>query len=202
MLMMHGGLYLAIKTESPIRDRALRWSRVSALLFIAYFALAGVWVAYHLVGYTVVSEIDPRGFSNPLHKQVLPAVGAWMHNYTAYPLTRALPALGFVGAFFAFLLARRGVGKLAFVCSGLAIIGTIGTVGVSMFPFILPSSTNLSSGLLVFDASSSYLTLLLMLGVTVIFLPIILLYTAWVYRVLRGKVTRVDIETDQEKTAY
>lgn len=202
MLVMHGGLYVAIKTENPIRDRALYWSRIGAVAFMAYFALAGYWVAYHLVGYTVVSEIDPLGYSNPLHKQVMPAVGAWMNNYTLYPFTRALPVLGLLGALFAFLFARRGVGRLAFVCSGLAIIGAIGTVGVSMFPFILPSSTNLSSGLLVFDASSSYLTLLLMLGVTVIFLPIILLYTAWVYRVLKGKVVRADIETDEEKAAY
>lgn len=202
MLVMHGGLYLAIKTENPIRDRALRWSRIGALALIAYFALAGYWVAYHLVGYTVVSQIDPLGYSNPLHKEVMPAVGAWMNNYAAYPITRALPVLGFVGAILAFVFARRGVGRFAFVCSSLSMIGVIGTVGVSMFPFILPSSTNLASGLLVFDASSSYLTLLLMLGVTVIFLPIILLYTAWVYRVLRGKVTRSAIETDEEKAAY
>lgn len=202
MLVMHGGLYLAIKTENPIRDRALRWSRFGAVALIAYFALAGYWVAYHLVGYTVVSTIDPLGFSNPLHKEVMPAVGAWMNNYAAYPITRVLPGLGFVGAMLAFIFARSGVGRLAFVFSSLSIVGVIGTVGVSMFPFILPSSTNLASGLLVFDASSSYLTLLLMLGVTIIFLPIILLYTAWVYRVLKGKVTRTNIESDQEKAAY
>lgn len=202
MLVMHGGLYLAIKTENPIRDRALRGSRVGALAMILLFALGGYFIANQVQGYTVTSEIDPLGWSNPLHKTVVASVGAWMHNYSAYPMTKALPALGFIGAFLAFLFSFYGVGRLAFIFSSLSIVGVIGTVGVSMFPFILPSSTNLGSGLLVFDASSSYLTLLLMLATTVIFLPIILLYTAWVYRVLRGKVTRADILQDEEKVSY
>jgi cytochrome d ubiquinol oxidase subunit II len=104
------------------------------------------------------------------------------------------PALGFAGALFACLLAKWGVGRAAFVCSSLSVTGVIATVGVSMFPFILPSSTNLTSSLLVWDASSSRLTLLLMLAAVTIFLPIILVYTAWVYRVLRGKVNRSMIE--------
>lgn len=202
MLIMHGGLYLAIKTESVIRERALRWSRRGALAMIILFAVCGYFIAYSVSGYVVTSEIDPLGYSNPLHKTVVSTVGAWMNNYATYPITRVLPVLGFAGAIFAYLFSFRGVGRFAFVCSSFAIIGVIGTVGVSMFPFILPSSTNLASGLLVFDASSTYLTLLIMLSVTAIFLPLILLYTAWVYRVLRGKVTRETIENDVEKAAY
>lgn len=202
MLVMHGGLYLAIKTENPIRDRALFWSRLAALLMMVLFAVAGYFIATKVVGYVVMSDIDPTGYSNPLHKEVASAVGAWMNNYTTYPLARLCPLLGFLGAFGALVFARWGVGRFAFICSSLSIMGIIGTVGVSMFPFILPSSSNLSSGLLVWDASSSYLTLLVMLVVTIIFLPIILLYTAWVFRVLRGKVTRASIERDEEKTAY
>ena len=79
-------------------------------------------------------------------------------------------------------------------------MGVIGTVGVSMFPFILPSSVNLASSLLVWDASSTKLTLLLMLFAVIIFLPIILLYTTWVYRTLRGKVNKETIE--HEKQSY
>ncbi len=202
MLVMHGGLFLAVKTENPIRNRAIRFSRFAALLLIVMFALGGYFIANRVSGYTVLSDVNPLGYSNPLHKTVGSSIGAWMNNYAAYPITRALPILGFAGALFACLLARVGVGRLAFVCSSLSIIGIVGTVGVSMFPFILPSSSNLSAGLLVWDASSSYLTLLVMLAATAIFLPLILLYTAWVYRVLRGKVTQESIERDAEKTAY
>lgn len=188
MLCMHGGLYLAVKTENPIRRRSIFWSRIGAIFLIILFAGGGVWVANFLIGYQVTSSIDPFGYSNPLHKSVVPMVGAWISNYSIYPLTMLAPILGFIGAFFAFLTAHLGNSRFAFFCSGLSIIGVIGTVGVSMFPFILPSSTNLTSSLLVWDSSSTGLTLLIMLIAVIIFLPMILLYTAWVYRALSGKV--------------
>jgi hypothetical protein len=60
-------------------------------------------------------------------------------------------------------------------------------------PFILPSTVDPNSSLTVWDASSSHLTLFVMLVVTVIFMPLILAYTAWVYKVLWGKVTEADV---------
>jgi cytochrome bd ubiquinol oxidase subunit II len=202
MLTMHGGLYLAIKTKSPIRDRAIFWSRLTSMLLIVFFALGGVWVAYGLVGYEVVSGANPFGFSNPLHKEVIPKVGAWVQNYRLYPLSMLAPALGFIGALGVLLTARLGNSGFAFVCSSLSLAGIITTVGVSLFPFLLPSSINLSSSLLVWDASSSELTLLVMFFSAIIFVPIILLYTAWVYRAMRGKVDKEMIEQDEHHTAY
>ena len=90
---------------------------------------------------------------------------------------------------------------LAFIFSGLSVGCLIATVGVSMFPFILPSSTDPKHSLMVWDSSSSQTTLFIMLIATVIFLPIVLAYTAWVYRVLRGKVTEKTI-TENQDTAY
>ncbi len=89
------------------------------------------------------------------------------------------------------LRARREVSTLLW--SKLAITGVISSVGLTMFPFILPSSTDPNSSLTVWDASSSHLTLFVMLVVTAIFMPLILLYTAWVYKVLWGKVTEDDV---------
>lgn len=57
-----------------------------------------------------------------------------------------------------------------------------------MFPFILPSSLDPRFSLTVWDSSSSHLTLFIMLVCTLIFMPLIIAYTAWVYRVLWGKV--------------
>ena len=88
-----------------------------------------------------------------------------------------------------------------FVVSGLGIAGVIGTMGVSLFPFLLPSSSHPQSSLTVWDASSSYRTLGIMLIAVIIFLPIILAYTAWVYRVMRGPVTGAYIEAHRE-TSY
>ena len=107
--------------------------------------------------------------------------------------------LGFVGTAAALLalLGRREVMVLLF--SKLAIFGIISTVGLSMFPFLLPSSLDPRSSLTVWDASSSHMTLFIMLVVTIIFLPMILAYTAWVYRVLWGKV---DAKTVNDKGGH
>ena len=81
----------------------------------------------------------------------------------------------------------------AVTASMVGIFGVISTVGLTMFPFILPSSLNPSASLTVWDSSSSQMTLFIMLVSTVIFMPIILAYTSWVYKVLWGKVRPEDI---------
>ncbi len=189
MLMMHGGLYLAIKTDNIIHKRAITASRLSAIAVIMLFAFGGYWVAHGLIGYHLVSSIAHDGPSNPLHKIVIRQAGAWLTNYHTQPISLAAPILGFVGAILACLLTFTNKNTFAFIASGLSIAGIISTVGVSLFPFILPSSISPQSSLLVWDASSSSLTLFTMLVVTALFLPIIFLYTAWVYRQLRGKIT-------------
>jgi len=197
MLVMHGGLFLATKTFDPIRGRALAWSRIAACMLIVTFAIGGFWMA-NSMGYQVVSAVDPYGYSNPLHKQVIILMGGWLNNYKLYPIAMAVPALGFIGALLVIVAIGKGKARLAFICSALSEIGVIGTVGVSMFPFILPSSANFGASLLVWDASSSHLTLLVMLFATAIFLPIVMMYTAWVYRVMRGPVTSEIVKEDQQ----
>jgi cytochrome d ubiquinol oxidase subunit II len=99
------------------------------------------------------------------------------------------PILAILGSLAAFigLSARRYV--TAILGSSVAVLGIIATAGLSMFPFLLPSSSDPKASLTVWDASSSHLTLFVMLVVTLFFMPIILLYTAWVFRVMRGPVT-------------
>ena len=82
--------------------------------------------------------------------------------------------------------------------SSLSAVGIISTVGLSMFPFILPSSVNPQSSLTVWNASSSHLTLFIMLLCTVVFLPLILIYTAWVYRVLWGRTSTAALKTNPD----
>ena len=77
----------------------------------------------------------------------------------------------------------------------------IGTAGAAMFPFVMPSSTQLNASLTVWDSVSSHLTLGLMFWATVIFMPLIVLYTGWAYRVMRGKVTEQYVR-DNEHAAY
>jgi cytochrome d ubiquinol oxidase subunit II len=94
-------------------------------------------------------------------------------------------------------IRRRWV---VFVTSGLGIASVIGTMGVTLFPFLLPSSSHPGSSLTVWDASSSHRTLGIMLIAVTIFLPIVVVYTSWVYHVMRGPVTSAYIETNHEST--
>ncbi|MDQ0469821.1 cytochrome d ubiquinol oxidase subunit II [Labrys wisconsinensis] len=189
MLVMHGGAYLALKAGEPVASRAALFARRAALVTLVLFIVAGIWVAVGIDGYVVVGPLAHDGPSNPLMKHVVRASGAWMANYREQPWTVAAPLLVWAGTLGAAALLRAGRPGLAFPASGLALAGVIATAGLAVFPFLLPSSLAPDAGLTVWDASSSHLTLAIMLGATAVFLPIILAYTAWVYRVLRGRVT-------------
>ncbi|WP_420010112.1 cytochrome d ubiquinol oxidase subunit II [Xanthomonas sacchari] len=201
MLVAHGAAMLVLKTDGPVAERAARYGSVAALVACALFAGAGVWVATGLPGYAVTSQVVTDGATNPLLKTaVLSEVGGWMHNYQSMPLTALAPAAGLLGLLLSAVLLRKRRGGLAFIASGAAIAGIILTVGFAIFPFLLPSSSQPGSSLTVWDASSSHLTLWIMLLATVVFLPIILGYTTWVYRVLKGKVTAASL--DDNPNAY
>jgi cytochrome d ubiquinol oxidase subunit II len=199
MFIMHGGLYLAVKTHDAIRHRAIVASRLAGILLIAAFALAGFFIAHRVNGYMLVSQVSHSAPSNPLHKVVMTSPGIWFNNYQAYPLLWLLPGVACFAIILAWLLARATSGT-ALLFSSLAIGCIIASFGSAMFPFILPSSLIPNMSLLVWDASSSQYTLFIMLIVTGVFIPIIVLYTSWVYWVLRGKVTRTSIAS--EKNAY
>lgn len=200
MLVMHGGVFVALKTEGPVADRGAQAAASAALVMVALFLAAGAWVALGIDGYTIAAGAAHDGPSNPLGKVVIAEPGAWLANYHAVPLAMAVPALGVLGAIATVILLVKARPGLAFVTSALSVAGVVGTVGVSMFPFLLPSSSDPGSSLTVWDASSSHLTLFIMLGATVIFMPIVLAYTAWVFRVLRGKVTAGYVEDNPGAT--
>jgi cytochrome d ubiquinol oxidase subunit II len=201
MLTMHGAAFIACKTEADIRHRARRAGIVAAGVLVALFAASGLW-ASRLNGYVLGHFAGTNGPSNMLLKQVVRLPGALLDNYHAVPAVAIVPVIGFVGALAAMLLFRMGkFPHLAFIASGLSVAGIIGTAGVSLFPFMLPSSSDPNASLIVWDTSSSLLTLQIMSGAAVIFLPIIIMYTSWVYYILRGPVTLATIKRD-DHTAY
>lgn len=196
MLTTHGAVYLTLKTEGPVQVRAKTWVGYGSIVTAVLFLLAGVWVAFGLDGYAITSPVAAGGPSNPLLKEVVRAKGAWLGNYGAHPWMIAAPLLGLLAPLAAARLVRAGRAGLAFVLSGVGILGVISTAGVSMFPFLMPSSIVPKASLTVWDASSSQLTLFVMLIATLIFLPIILVYTGFAYRTMRGAVTAKHIESN------
>jgi len=192
MLIMHGATYAALKVGEPMSQRAAAVGRAAAVLFVVAFVIAGVWVG-RLEGAHVVGGTDPLGPSNPLGKKVLLVTGAWLTHYRAHAWLWLLPLLGIAGAAASWLwLGARRAG-LSFLASCVSVAATILTAGVALFPFLMPSSTHPGHGLTVWDASSSAYTLGVMLLAVAVLLPVVLAYTAWVFRVMRGRVTLEEI---------
>jgi cytochrome d ubiquinol oxidase subunit II len=201
MLVTHGAVYLAMKTDGDIARRARAVSRVAALAWVALFALAGVWIWMSHYGMAIVTGALPGGEPDPLAKTAVAQAGAWLANYGKWPLTMLVPMVGLAAPLLVAALSGIRHRLVVFTVSGLGIAGVIGSMGVSLFPFLLPSSSHPGSSLTVWDASSSHRTLGIMLIAVIIFLPIVLAYTGWVYRVMRGPVTSAYIAANRD-TSY
>ena len=152
-------------------------------------------MAYGLPGYAITGPALTDGLSNPMSKQVAVG-GSWFASYMRYPWFWSAPLTALIGAVCVqALIARRDV--TAFIASSLMVGGTIASAGFALFPFLLPSSLDPRSSLTVWDASSTRPTLLLMLFATATLMPIVIVYTGWVYRVMRGRITLDKVKRDE-----
>lgn len=201
MLTMHGALWLQLRADNIIANRARTAAQWAGVILIISFTLAGLWVSYGIDGYQILSIPLTDAQPNPLAKVVGVGEHAWLANYSLYPWMIIAPVLSITGALATILLARTHRPGLGFISSGLAISGVILTAGFSLFPFVMPSSTMLEASLTVWDAPSSLRTLTVMFWAAVIFVPIILAYTVWTYRALWGRVTVQQIR-DNTHSAY
>lgn len=201
MLTMHGAVWLQLRTEAVIAERARTWAKWTSLVTVAAFVLAGVWLVVGIDGFRVVSMPALDAIPNPMTKEVVQEAGAWTNNYTLYPWTMAFPLLGIIGGLLTLLLSQGNRPGLALVTSSLALTGIILTAGSAMFPFIMPSSTDPNSSLIAWDAVSSHLTLTVMFWAAMIFIPIILAYTTWTYAKMWRRVTVQEIRS-QDHLAY
>lgn len=193
MIALHGATWLSQKADGSVGQRARTLIPFLAAGFIVLFIADGVWLRA-LDGFNVAAGMAHDGPSNPTLKTVVQTGGGWFANYHANPLCWLAPVLALAGALIATLLRTRAL--MAFFGSTLTAVATIATAGLALFPFLLPSSSQPNASLTVWDASSSKLTLTIMLVVTAIFLPLIVLYTGWVFRVMRGPVRAEDIAND------
>ena len=201
MLVLHGGAYLALKANQPVADRAANMARQGAFVLFAPFALGGVFAGHGIDGYKVTSGLARDGPSNPLLKTVTRVSGASLSNYNTWPWMMLAPVLVFAGAAMTSAILRARRNGFALMASGVAVAGVVATAGFSAIPFLLPSSLDPNASLTVWDASASRSTLLIMFFATLVFLPLVLAYTAFVYRVPRGRVTMAYVE-DNSSTLY
>ncbi|UDQ81477.1 cytochrome d ubiquinol oxidase subunit II [Erwinia rhapontici] len=196
MILTQGATYLQMRTVGELHLRTRKAAQISAAVMMVCFALAGVWVVYGIDGYVVTSALDHNGASNPLVKEVSRQAGAWMVNFNNAPILWAIPVLGVVLPLLTILFSRIEKGAWAFLFSSLTLACVILTAGITMFPFVMPSSTVPNVSLTMWDATSTVLTLNVMTVVAAIFVPIILAYTTWCYYKMFGRVTKEQIENN------
>ncbi|MCW9732532.1 cytochrome d ubiquinol oxidase subunit II [Avibacterium sp. 20-15] len=200
MLITQGGAWLQLKTTSELRERARVITQVGAMVTLITFVLAGVWL-YFKDGYVVTSVIDHNAPSSPLNKQVAVEASAWFKNYFDAPVLFIFPALAVGGALLNVLASKANRCGFAFLFSSLTMAGVILTCGVAMFPFVMPSSSHPDMSLLMWDSTSSELTLTLMFGLALVFVVILLSYTIWSYIKMFGRLDSDFIE-DNKNSLY
>ena len=189
-----GGSTLANGAAEPIGGRARRAAIAGGLLALVLFTIAGFWVA-NIDFFRLVSGPDPATAQTPLHQQVARAAGGLLANFGARPILWAFPGLVYAGIVLGLLAHAARHPVVAWWLGVVAWIGVIGTVGASMFPFLMPSVTNPSHSLTVWNAGSSRITLTWMTGFTALFMPIILVYTSWAFWIMRGKLDVKHVES-------
>lgn len=195
--VQQGGAMLMIRGEEPIYGRARSFAWIAGLVAAVLFVIGGVWIRF-IRGFVYTGIVNPNMESTPLGgPAVITQAGAWLHNFQTIPALWALPALGVAAMVLASLSIRANKPILGWWLGALAWAGTIGTTGVAMFPFLMPSSSNPAQSLTIWNASSSAYTLGWMVIFAAIFVPAILCYTSWCYRVMRGKVRVDDVAHDE-----
>lgn len=198
MFILQGMVWIAIKTENPLAARARRAGIISAIITILLYCIAGLLLTSFVHGYVITSEIVANSSSNPLAKTVETVTDGWFTNYHNHSILWLIPIIGIVGPLIAALLLYFKRPLVAILFSSLGIIGIISSMGVAMFPFIMPSTIDPVMSLTVWDSSSSHITLFIMLVITLIFIPIIFAYTTWIYKILWGKVREKDMKNEGE----
>lgn len=194
MLAAHGAIWLQMRADQPVADRAGKAGILMLIIMLIAFAAAGLVLLKGLPGLHIDMMPAKDALPNPLSKQVSVVDDGWLANYKTYSWMVAAPITAFVTGLLTLLLVKARRSGLAFAAHSITMTAIICTAAFSLFPFVLPSLSNPNSSLTLWDAASSHLTLNVMFIAAMIFVPIILLYTLWTYKVMWGRVTSKQID--------
>ncbi len=162
LFVMHGAIYLAMKTDGDLQSRMQNRASTGWMISVALFTISTISTIF----------VCPFLFEGLLAKLVFWPVFLLLLGALAY-----MPVV--------IKAARYG---LAFLTSSIVIACMLGLTGISLFPRIVPSKTNLDYSLTVYAHSSTPRTLTTMLIVASIGMPIVIGYTVFIYYVFKGKV--------------
>lgn len=195
MIILHGSTFLQRRTEGNICNRARAVTFYAGTILLVLFSVAGMLIVFHAPGYTLVSS-PANPTENILKSVVTSAPGDWFQSFYTYPWKAFGPVFAYAGIITAMLATYFKARNLAFWSSALAIAGIVATSGFTLFPFIMPSSTNLNESITVWNATSSQYALNVMLYLAVVLLTIIAAYKVFAYHSIwhrKGTLTVEDL---------
>ena len=163
LFVMHGTIYLTMKTEGDLHNKLRTWVQKSMVVFFVFYFL------------TTCATLIYMPFMAEKMKQ--------------FPWMFILPGLSFI--LFSLIPGQfaRGRDGTAFLCSCFGIASLIGIFGVGTYPVLVRSTVNPDSySLTIFNSASSFLTLKVLLIIVLIGIPLVLGYGFYIYRIFRGKV--------------
>lgn len=162
-----GALWIKVKTEGALAAKAGDLAKKST---IAVLVFALLYLSYSFLGI--------KGFTT---------------NYSVTPLFYVLPVIAIITAILAVVFARQEKAFMAFCCNLGTILFVVESGLVSIYPYMLKSSVALEYGIDIFQAASSQLTLTIMLGGALVFVPIVILYQLWAYTLFRDKIKETEL---------
>ncbi|MEY2341284.1 cytochrome d ubiquinol oxidase subunit II [Acidithiobacillus sp. IBUN Pt1247-S3] len=187
MAIYQGSAMLMIRGVDPIYSRAKNIGSLAGLLSAVLFIVGGIWISFQS-GYVLHDATPGMPANISAAQNVTRSAGAWLNNYHSSPILWIVPLIGILSMLFGSFAMRAKKAALAWWLGALAWIGILGTVGISMFPFLMPSSDNPAQSITIWNGTGSQYNLIWMTIFTAIFVPTILAYTTWCFNVMRGKV--------------
>jgi len=171
LFLVHGALYISTRTTGALAERAVS-------------AVQKLWPV--LLGVAVVFLIA-TAFATKLYD-----------NYFAAPYLLVVPLVAVAALVGIKLLQAKGSMLFAFAASAVTIVMVVFTGVIGLFPNLIPSSIDTAYSLTIYNSSSSAYTLTIMTVVAAIFVPIVIAYKIWVYRVFRSRVNEEDVLKNKE----
>jgi len=169
MFCFHGALWLELKAEGDLRERARR-------------AALAIWPL--LLSMTLVFLALSAHYTNTFE------------TAGKYPVFYVPLLLAVVGLVAARLTLGNGAMLAAWMCSALFILGVTFFGVLGMFPNLILSSIDPAYSITLANGASSPLTLKIMLGVALTGVPVVILYQLWVYYTFSHRITQEELASD------
>ncbi len=166
LFLVHGSLWITLKTADTISENA---AGIAKKLWIALLVVAVAFLVYTY-------------FATHLYQ-----------NYLENPVLLIVPVLAVLSLLATGVFSARGAYLKAFFASCLTIVLVTFTGVIGLYPNLIPSSLDPNYSLTAFNSSSSIYTLKIMTVVALIFVPIVIAYQIWIYRIFRHKTTELDV---------